>query len=198
VVPGTDGQSALLIFSDSLEPDDAKLMAKVTGTKVQFRPVAGPVSDLKWTDQKESFKLASPDGKAGLVNANLKYGVVAKGDTPFLLHYCASAWLPGPAKEPLPALQADEQLPLQIVPRGGRKFQALWQGKPLAETVVTLIGGDKPVEVKSDVQGSFELPKEVSGLLGLRIRQIEAKGGELDGKAYKETRHYATLVVRVK
>jgi hypothetical protein len=173
-------------------------MAKVTGTKVQFRPVAGTASDLKWTDQKDSFKLASPGGKAGLVNASLKYGVIAKGDAPFLLNYYASAWLPGAGKEAVPAAKADESLPLQIVPRGGRAFQALWQGKPLAETVVTIIGGDKPVEVKSDAHGSFELPREVTGLAGLRIRQIEAKEGELDGKAFKETRHYATLVVRVK
>src|SRR5262249_9389231 len=35
------------------------------------------------------------------------------------------------------------------------------------------------------------------GSYGLRVRHVEAREGELDGKKYKEVRHYATLVFEV-
>jgi uncharacterized GH25 family protein len=197
LVPEADGQSVLLIFSDALEPDRPELMAKVTGTKVQFRPVNGAATDLKWTDQKDAFLLTAPKGQSGLVSASLKYGVVAKGEQPFLLHYYAAAWLPGAGKQAPPALNPNEQA-LQIVPLGGRKFQAVWQGKPVAEAAVAIVGGERGQEIKADAQGVVELPANAPPLVGLRVRQVEAKAGEQDGKAYQEVRHYATLVVRLK
>lgn len=197
LVPDQDGKSAVLIFSDSLEPDRPELMAKITGTRMQFRPPAGAAIDLKWTDKKDAFLVAAPEGKPGMVTASLKYGVVAKGDDPFLLHYYATSWLPGKAAAPLPAVTPDEQMVLQIVPAGGRKFQVRWQGKPLADVTVAVLAGEKPTEVKTDAQGTFEVSGDIKGLCGLRVRQVEAKAGELDGKAYKEVRHYATLVVRL-
>jgi uncharacterized GH25 family protein len=194
LVPEGNGQAVNLIFSDSLEPDRAELMAKVTGTKVWFRPASGPSVDLKWTDKKEAFHIAAPAGQSGLATASLKYGVITKGEQPFLLNYYASAWA---GKEPVAAAKADPQLPLQIVPHGGRSFQVVWQGKPLADAVVAFVGGEKG-EVKSDAQGVFAVPADRKGLVGMRVRQVEEKAGALDGKAYKEVRSYATLVVPLK
>src|SRR5581483_7013956 len=92
-----------------------------------------------------------------------------------------------------------DKLPLEILPVlksvDQQRCVVLWQGKPLADAEVTLYvpGTDKPVEKKTDDKGQFTLDKPTkSGVYGLRARHVEKKEGELDGKKYKEVRHYAT------
>ena len=55
----------------------------------------------------------------------------------------------------------------------------------------------KHTQRKTDKDGmaAIEAPK-AGGLYGVRVRHIEPKEGEHDGKKYKEVRHYATFVMR--
>ena len=60
-------------------------------------------------------------------------------------------------------------------------------------------GKDKPVELKTDKEGLFAMERPVkSGIYGIRARYVEKKDGELDGKKYKEVRHYATFTFPIK
>ena len=76
-----------------------------------------------------------------------------------------------------------------------------WQGKPAADVEVALIvpGMEKTIERKTDAKGQVEFPEpKAAGGYGIRARFVEAKEGELDGKKYKEIRHYATFSMHVR
>src|SRR5436853_197943 len=55
----------------------------------------------------------------------------------------------------------------------------------------------EPQKRTADKDGTFGHPPVKGGLCGVRARHVEAKQGELDGKKYKEIRHYSTLVIQV-
>src|SRR5262249_61256545 len=134
-----------------------------------------------------------------------RYAATRRGGAPaFLLNYYARGFAGIKPKEgPDPKFIENvltkpwDKLPLEVLPvlEGKPQGKVIWQGKPVADAEVTLLvpGKDKPVELKTDKDGLFALEEPtVSGLYGVRARHVEKKEGELDGKKYKEVRHYAT------
>ena len=206
---GNDLKTAHIVFSDTPKPDDAELLKKISKAEVFALGVDGKPVALKLADGKQAFAVATDAGPHA-VGVVLHYGVTQRGDEPpFLLNYYAKGYTGIQAKEK-PAkefvdnvlLKTWDKLPLDIVPIKGPKGQAkvVWQGKPVADVEIALYvpGKDKPVEEKTDKDGLFDLEEPMgSGLYGIRARYVEKKEGELDGKKYKEVRHYATLVFAV-
>ena len=83
---------------------------------------------------------------------------------------------------------------------GGKvRFQVLARGKPVAGVAVSVMGPGKQAEAdaKTDEQGWTKV-FDGAGKYGVTYRQVEKKGGELDGKKYEGVSHTATLVVDVK
>ena len=205
-----DNKTARIIFSDSLTPDDADLLKKISKAEVFARGADGKTVALKHTDGKQTLNAAAPSAEPHAVGVVLRYGVTQRGDDPaFLLNYYAKGFTGLKAKEKPDDKFIEnvltkpwEKLPLEIVPVLGGKPQGkvVWQGKPAADVEVTLYvpGKDKPVETKTDKDGLFT-PEEptASGVYGVRARYVEKKEGELDGKKYKEVRHYATMTFPV-
>src|SRR5262249_22367365 len=60
IVPGQDG-AFQVIFSDNLQPDDAKLLAKISGAEAFVRTKDGKTAALKWTEGKNAYLLTPPD-----------------------------------------------------------------------------------------------------------------------------------------
>jgi hypothetical protein len=199
---GGDRTTGQLVFSDSLTPDDPKLLAKVAGTELFIRDARGETAPLKFTQDKDRFGFSVEGSAPAVVGGECRYGVSEKGGSgPGLLVYHPKAYLGVLGKDaPEVFFRPWDRQELEIVPadREGQ-FQALWQGKGLAEAVVTVVGsGDaKDAEVKADKSGFFKVAPPKAGLLGLRVKYAEPKGGELDGKKYDEVRHWATLVVQM-
>jgi uncharacterized GH25 family protein len=198
VVPAADGTKAEVVFSESLEPDDAVDIAKIAGVKLTVRDAAGKTNPVVCEKGEHALKVAIPGSGSRIVFGQLDYGVVQKGEAPaFLLRY-----YPKTIVGPLPAdggKLGDAAL-LEVVPvgeAGKLRFQVLAQGKPVADASMTvLVPGEKPQVVKTDKDGFSPAFAQV-GRFGVWARRVETASGESAGKKYAEVRDYATLVCDV-
>jgi uncharacterized GH25 family protein len=205
LVPESDKGAALMVFSDTLEPDANVPVKKIAHTKLFARGgVKGEALSVQVDEVKDAFRasVAKPVEGPLMIAGVCEYGVVSKGkDEPYLLMYYPKTILwPSPTKErPEWMFDGTDRLPLEIVPVFGgkqRRAKVLWHGKPAAdvEVVLSVPGAKEPVELKTDQEGLFEAPEPMAaGVYAGRARFVEAKGGELGGKKYKEVRHYATM-----
>jgi Protein of unknown function (DUF3386) len=207
---GKDTKTARIIFSDSLKPDSEELLKKIEKAEVFARGADGKTVALKLFDGKQVFNVTAPSAEPHEIGVVLHYGVSQRGDNPpVLLNYYAKGFTGIKADERPNAkfienvmVKSWDKLSFDILPIPGPKGQArvVWQDKPVADAEVMLYvpGKDKPIEMKSDKDGLFDLEEPtVSGLYGIRARHIEKKEGELDGKKYQEVRNYVTMVFAV-
>jgi hypothetical protein len=206
LIPEGDRNAAQMIFSDSLEADANVPISKIAQTKLLARCAQeGDPSDIKMTQGKNAFMITVENTGPHQLGGTCQYGVLTKGKKePFLLMYHPRTAVGLSAKElPLANLwQPWPTLPLQIVQTKDDpgSFQVLWQGKPLPDAEVTLLvpGLDESLTRKADGKGRFALePAKTGGLYGIRAGHIELRSGQIDGKEFKEVRHYATLTLPV-
>lgn len=196
IVPeGTDGTTARVIFSDSLEPDDAVPIEKIAATRLLVREGTGKGVALDWKKAEHRYLVRVPGQGPVTLGGICRYGVLQRGEgKPFFL-----AYYPKYIRGPVEASKPWEELPCEIVPQGSGRFRVLYAGKPApdAEVVAVTPGRKENQTLRTDAQGEFTLPLASPGLYAVRARHIESKAGEHDGKKYEEARHYATLVFRV-
>lgn len=200
-----DAQTIRVVFSDAPVRDNPDLLKKVSHAQLTWRGPDAPDATAKLAIGKEALEAELPGSGLREVAVTCRYGVVQRGKSePFLLHYYAKGFAGLNVDGALPELLVqrwEKVLPLEVLPtKEKRIIQVLWQGKPLAdaEVVLSVPGKDMAIEGKTDAEGRFTLVEPTAtGTYGVRVRHIEAKTGELDGKAYKEVRHYATVAVRV-
>jgi Protein of unknown function (DUF3386)/Domain of unknown function (DUF4198) len=198
IAPDRNGGSARIVFSDTFSPDDPKLLDKIVKTQVSLRRADFSETPLKWTRGKDAFDVFVPGKGPRAVCGVCRYGVVQKGDAdPFQLIYYAKA-IVGADASSKQAATGWKFMTLDILPAAG-KFQVLFQGKPAAGVEVTcsLPGSEKAEKRTTDKDGTFELGSGIAGTCGIMARYVEPVQGELDGKKYKEIRHYATLVIQI-
>jgi uncharacterized GH25 family protein len=190
--------TARVIFSDSLAPDRAALLKKLTRLTVYARGGDGKAAELKTAGAGKALAVTVPGTGPRAVLAVCPYGVVARGKgEPFLLHYAAKTFV---GADPADALLKGtwKRVPLEVVPvlAAAPAVRVLWHGKPLAgaEVVLLVPGKDEPVERKTDRAGLVKLERPGrAGLYGVRAAHIVKKAGEQGGKKYGSVRYYATL-----
>src|SRR5262245_61510681 len=73
-----DNKTARIIFSDSLKPDDADLLKKISKAEVFARGADGKTVTLKHTEGKQALDATTPAGPH-LVGVVLRYGVTQRG-----------------------------------------------------------------------------------------------------------------------
>lgn len=195
-----DETIGLLFFSESPNDHDYHLPEPIAGAKLFAKTADGKRHELK-TEKREG------DGYVGLT-ANLpegsetqavetvcEYGVYAGS----LLCYYSQTVIPG-ADGKLPTYDRTKELTLDIVPKqkpGGISATLLWEGKPLADSPVTLIDstGEMSEEV-TDKEGKVFFIVGNSGTIGLMANHTEKdKSGETNGKKYTGKANYATLTL---
>ncbi|MGE3804699.1 MAG: DUF3386 family protein [Gemmataceae bacterium] len=182
---------AQVVFSEELAPDANVDIQKIAATKLMTRQASGEAAPLDWSKAENAFEIKVP--ASGTVGGTCKYGVLQRGDSkPFLLVY-----YPKLITGKVEAVQPWKQLAFEIVPQGNGQFQALFNGKPVAEAEVAVISPAGKQKASTDAQGKFKIEATTPGSYGLRVRHVEAAPGNLDGKKYDEARHYATLVFQV-
>ena len=194
VVPDERGQSAKVVFSDTLEPDEAVNIEKIANTKLTLRDAAGKESPLEWKKGDGFYAVNIPGAGDRVVYGVTDYGVLQKGDDkPFKLAYYPKAAVGSAAAKPV-----GEKLALEVAAEVAAdkkvRFRVLAAGKPVAESEVTVIvpGGTKKA-LKTDKDG-YTTSFEGAGRYGVYAKQVEVKDGEHAGKKYNEIRSYATLV----
>lgn len=197
VVPESDGTKAKLIFSDSLEPDEAVPITKIKNTKLTLRDATGKESPVELKEEKTYYAVTLPGKGSRTVYGVTNYGVLKKGDAkPFLLKYYPKAIVGGLTAE---TQKIGEPLPVEILPvatNGKIRFQVIAKGKPLTETEISVAApnADKSEKVTTDNEG-FTKAFDAKGTYGLWVRYSENGTGEVDGMKYEEIRSYATLIV---
>jgi hypothetical protein len=192
VPPAKGGRTVQVVFSDSTKPDKAKLLDKISHARFHLVDEKGKLTEAKAKKVGSALEIEVPEkGTVGVIGRCL-YGVLDKGDKPFLLNYYArtSVGGPGSLQKELPA---EAKQPLQIVLQPGkRSARVLWQGKPLAGAAVTFLAA-KPVKTKTNKKGEVQVPGGSRAVLALHI---EEKKGTYNEKDYSSVRHYATLVLQ--
>ncbi len=196
IVPDDKGESAKVVFSDSLEPDANVNIEKISNTKLTLRDAAGKDTALDWKKGEGFYAVNVPGRGDRVVFGVTDYGVLQKGDDkPFKLAYFPKAIIGNASAKPV-----GEKLALEVAAEsaGGKvRFRVLAVGKPVAdsETTVMLPGGEKKA-VKTDKDG-YTPTFEGVGRYGVYAKQVEIKEGEHAGKKFSEIRNYATLVCDV-
>lgn len=209
LVPTEGGTSAMAVFSDDLEPDAKVPIDKIAGTEFWTKDASGKETKIAFTKAKGKLEIAvKGKGPLWLIGA-CKYGVVAKGDKPFLLSYYPRTVL-GSAGDHAKVDKAfltlaSDKTPLVIEPVSKSATEAvvrvLWKGKPAVDSEVAVIGGEKLEKadpVKTDKEGKATVKLAGAGQYAIRARYIANVKGEHDGKKYDEERSYATLTFSLK
>jgi hypothetical protein len=205
--PGADNPEVQVIFSDSLKPDNADLLKKIASTRFFAQSRDGRALEAKKTDMGDTLKLTLPDAKCAVIRGACRYGVVKRGNSAsFLLVYYPKAILdqmPRRGEAPARSDETSDLTPLEIIPVRDKAglFQVSWRQQPVyaLEVTVQRQSEDKSTTRQLDIDGVFALEeggKAPAGTYGMRVAYVDSKPGEHEGKAYKEVRHYATLVVR--
>jgi uncharacterized GH25 family protein len=196
IVPDDKGQSAKVVFSDNLDPDEAVNIEKIANTKLTLRDAAGKDAPLEWKKGDAFYAVNFPGTGDRVAFGYTDYGVLQKGDSkPFKLAYYPKAVLGAAGAKPI-----GEKLALEVAAEAGAgkvRFRVLAAGKPVAESEVTVLlpeGGKKAVATDKD---GYTPGFEGAGRYGVYAKQIEAKAGEHAGKKFEEVRSYATLVCTV-
>lgn len=195
VVPQPDGKTVHVVFSESLDPDEAVDIGKVAGLKLTGRSADGKDAPVEL--KKATYNLAGELKLAGplCVSGTVTYGLMSrKGVKPALLVYHPKAVFPGCDPK---FMVVGEKAALEVVPvtaGGTTRFRLLARGKPVAdaEGSVLLPDGGKQ-KVKTDKDG-YTPAFAPTGRYGVWLRHTEATAGDHGGKKYEEVRHYATLV----
>lgn len=188
-------------FSDAADDPEPELLKRLEGLQVWHRPQSGEVKALTVKTTAEALEVELPEGvdaqHPGVILSEKNFGVTGRGDVKFLLQYYAKLY-PGDAAAGQ-KLGATERLKLDIVPvieGQSLTLHVTWEGKPVADSEVVVKGpGLKGDKLKTDANGIAKLDLASAGLLEIRARHIVAKGGEFEGKAYTEVRHYCTLTM---
>lgn len=190
-----------LYFGEEAAPDDPDLLDNIAASEVfavgGFRGEPQPITFKKGEWALEG---AVPEGQsASTVVLRLTYGVITRGEEPFLLKYYAKAYpsaLPGTWR----AVEKAELLPMEVTPRqdgDGVVFLVTKDGKPVAESEVVIVGPGLSEDLKgtTDEHGEFRTALPEAGQYSIRARLVEETTGEHEGKAYNDVRHYSTLTL---
>lgn len=188
-----------LYFSELAAPDDPDLLDRVSKAEAWIPGGRRSEPQRLTFEKKDDALVAKLPGRSASSPVVLKhsYGVLTRGEEPFLLNYYAKSYaskLPGSWQ----AVNDKELLPLEVIPRmnGSQvSFEVRWQGEPAAGADVTVEGPgiESAIEGTTNDKGVVTCAIPAEGLYSVRARMIENKSGELNGDAYKAVRHYSTL-----
>ncbi len=197
--PAEQPTTVKLYFGEVAGPDDPELLDRIVGAEAWL--MGGRRSEPKpLTFKKDGDALVAdiPEGTAAApVVLRHTWGVISRGEEPFLLKYYGKA-LPSALPGSWTAIDDKEKLPLEIVPRLDGQSVAVevrWQGAPVKGATVTVLGPglDEAIEGETDDHGVVTCALKSAGLYSIRARMIDDSPGAHDGKTYAEVRHYSTL-----
>lgn len=196
IVPNPQFNEALIILSEDLDADPRVPLDKLKPITLKLREGNRNETKLDVQADKNALRVPLPKNVKGIVFGMLEYGVMTKGDKPYLLAYHPKTILGG-----IVGIKAKHgKLVAELTPirtDKGWKLQLLNRGKPVADAEIDLIFADgKGGIVKTDAKGMTPVQTAL-GRIGAWAKVIEAKSGNLDGQDYTEVRHYATLVTDI-
>jgi uncharacterized GH25 family protein len=194
IVPDGPGDTnAKLVFSEDLRPDAAVPIGKVGSTRLFVRGGDKNGSELKLTQGDHAYVVEISRNGPAVIGGKCVYGLMRRGKgKPILLTYH-----PKYIRGSLTVSEPWDKLAFEIVPLGGDRFRAVFNGKPAAGIEVHVVAPRAEGPMKTDDKGEFRVDTSKPGVYGLRARQIEQKTGQMLGTKYDQVQHYATLTFAV-
>lgn len=196
--PQGDATKVEVFFGEEASPDDPKVLSRLEGMEVWWIPVAGEREQIP-VKQEEAALVGTAEGKTGAFTATKVYGVLERGGETYRLIYHAQAWPPleSGAKIEFPRDSRPELLlHADRLESGKLRLVALYQGRAVEGAEVSAyLPGTGPKNALTDAKGSAEFALDTAGTCEFRVRHIVEEAGEMEGKPYPATRHYATLVL---
>ncbi|GJM23281.1 MAG: hypothetical protein DHS20C15_31960 [Planctomycetota bacterium] len=199
VVPEPTGGVAYVILSEDLDPDEDVAIGMIGGIKLYARGTNGSVSPLTLLDDEFAYRVEFSEEESRLLFGALQLGVHQVGDKPGnLVSYFPKAILGDDVFADDTRL--GDATPVELVPvgqLGDLRFQMLLRGEPLqgSEVTVYLPDGGRTLVV-TDEQGLTESFSQ-TGRYGAWARATIGGAGEHEGRAYEESRAYASVVAQV-
>jgi len=216
ILPADKGDSVRVVWSDDLQPDNKdELLTTIDKAEVLLRHAEGRVETLKWTQDKDVYRVACPGvGPRTLAVIWNNDFLVKKGGTTLVTYLCKTYLADPTGKVPVPEKASSwEQLGFEIVPRpdrGAEIYQLLYKGQPVANTKAIPEIPDETwkqlseteqkqlSERQSDKDGLFSFkPPKKPGIYGFRARHVAAEKGEYQGKPFNQRRYFSCLVIQV-
>lgn len=195
------GQTKVCVyFGEDATDDSAEYLSRVNGVKVsKVTGVDEAVAlELTKSDQAISTTINAKDQSVYVASHDL--GVMDRGDSKFRLMYYAKTG-PGASSAAWQKAIANDDLKLDVVPtlKGSSiTLKVCFDEKPAAGVQVKAARpGADDIETETDENGMATFAVADAGLYSIRARHVEAIAGELNGKAYPETRHYSTVALHV-
>lgn len=127
-----------------------------------------------------------------MVDAESDLGVNARGGKAHRLYYTARAQTRPVAES---TAEANAKLRVRLVEHDGKPMlQVLFDGKPVADARIKIYPeSGEPEETKADASGLAAIEGLADGTAAVWANWNDKTSGELGGKAFEETRYYATL-----
>jgi hypothetical protein len=195
ILPLPGDTAAEMILSETLSTRDTVNPALASGARLYLRDSQGKVTDLKLEQEGHRFLMPLPGSGDRVVYGSANLGVAQRGKDakPHLLLYYPKTIVGNAfASKAIGSEQVVEMTPHGSP--GQVRLQLLARGEPLRETEITVILPDgQQQKAKTDASG-LAGPFKQHGRYGAWARFWEDKSGELEGKRYEQTRHYAMLV----
>ena len=194
-----NGQAQVCVyFGEDAHDNSAEYLSRVSTVAVHSVVGTQPAEAVTLTKTTEKISAANSGHRLFVATHDL--GVMDRGDAKFRLLYYAKTGPQAGSPEWKSCITTDD-LALDVVPElQGSKIvvKVCFHEKPVAgvEVKVARPGADD-FSGTTDEDGTVSFDVADAGLYSLRAKHVEAVAGELNGKAYPETRHYSTVSLEV-
>lgn len=183
-----DGATVRAFLNEEPEPGGPQFLKPIRNVipTVDGRPLAVTVGE-RTIDAHWAGKLpASIDAECDLGIKKDKTGKV------YRLYYTARAQTVASAAA---GKEGRDKLRVRLITRDGKGLvQVLFDGKPVASARIKIYPTESESrELIADAEGLASIDGVAEGKTALWANWVEPKAGEVDGKAFAETRHYATF-----
>ena len=186
-----------LTFGENADDGDEKFLPILRRIDLTRRAPDGSATPVELTAEGGVLVADVAADPAGTVYTfSMPYGVMDRGDGPFLLEYHGAAMkemAPGDTGRPA-AVNAQ---PLAVVPEPGGVLRVLAAGVPAAGAELNAAGDLTDADLATGADGSATLPADGldDGVLSVRAKVVVPGAGVYEGDRFTETRRYATAVL---
>jgi len=184
---GKAGESTVRAFFNEDPVPDSKFIKYVTDLRLT---VDGQTIPSELTESTRDGRWAG--NPPTIVDAEREIGVMTKGDKTYRLYYTARAQTEALSEK---AKENGDKLRVRLVKTEGKpQIEVLFNGKGVDKARIKVYPAEgESKELPSDEKGRATIDGFEQGDLALWANYIDRTPGEKDGKAYTETRYYATL-----
>ena len=173
-------------FNEQPEPDaDFVKYTQKLALKVNGQTIAS-------TQGEESRNASWVGHLPGAADTEHDLGVMTKGKKPYRLVYTARAQTGAASAK---SKEAEDKLRARVIEVDDKNLvEVLFDGKPVAKARIKVYAANgETSETTAGDDGRAEIAGLGKETAGLWANHVDEKAGEKDGKAYEETRYYATL-----